>query len=236
MDRSWDAFKDAFVVRLRMAMKGTSINAFARKAGLSASSVHRILHGGEPSLSSVFQMANAAGVSANWLMTGWGADLDGQQNSHLTVPPGFASGNGQTSLAINEGEVKIRSLSSHHIVSFDQIQSHVLYDDVRFPKSILNELGLKADEACLVQVSGTAMEPLLRDGSVVLIDTADTLLAEGRIYAFTLNGEVMVKRLRPSRGKIFMVSENRTMFPDERIARADDFEVAGRVKWAGQRL
>lgn len=236
MDQSWDALKHAFATRLREAMQGASINAFARKAGLSASSVHRILHGGEPSLSTVFQLADAANVSANWLMTGRGAQRAELEDMEPPTVPGFANEAAPGGLHVNLSEVVIRSLSAHGTPSVSSRDQVGRVDEVRFPKAILTTIGISPDRACLAQVVGTSMEPLIRDGSVVLIDTADQHLAEGRIYAFKLNGALMVKRLRPSRAGLVIIPENRHVFSEELITELDDFELTGRVRWAGQIL
>lgn len=236
MDQSWDALKTAFATRLREAMQGASINAFARKAGLSASSVHRILHGGEPSLSTIFQLADAANVSANWLMTGrdpQNTQIDYQSGTQLN---GFANDAAPTQLDANFSEVVIRSLPAHGLALNGTQYEASQIDAVRFPKAVLNDIGITPDRACLAQVFGTSMEPLIRDGSVVLIDTADRHLAEGRIYAFQLNGAFMIKRLRPGRNGLVIIPENRRLFSEELITESDDFELTGRVRWAGQIL
>jgi len=57
--------------RLRKILEGeVSSSAFARRAGISQSGFHRIEKGGEPTLKTIIAIANAAGVSVQWLATG----------------------------------------------------------------------------------------------------------------------------------------------------------------------
>ncbi|MBW7959861.1 MAG: helix-turn-helix transcriptional regulator [Candidatus Promineofilum sp.] len=59
--------------RLRYLLtKEKSTSAFARKAGLSQSGLHRIEVGGEPTLKTLLAIARAAGVSIQWLASGEG--------------------------------------------------------------------------------------------------------------------------------------------------------------------
>lgn len=55
-----------------------SASAFARKAGLSQSGLHRIEAGGDPTLKTLVAIADAAGVTVQWLATGEGPIRVGQ--------------------------------------------------------------------------------------------------------------------------------------------------------------
>jgi transcriptional regulator with XRE-family HTH domain len=64
---------DGFAERLRLALEGESVNAFARKCEISESLVRKYLSGAMPGLDKAVIMARSAGVSLDWLATGRGA-------------------------------------------------------------------------------------------------------------------------------------------------------------------
>lgn len=89
---------------------------------------------------------------------------------------------------------------------------------------------------------GESMEPLIRDGDLIMLNTADKLLPKRRrtkgsrhlapIFAVIDDGEAMVKRVEgPDHGFYTLVSENNSYPP--RLAAADALRVVGRVIWWG---
>jgi DNA-binding phage protein len=68
----------AFVARMqKCADRAGSVNALARKAGLSQSGIRRYFSGGEPTRKVLIALANAAQVDVLWLATGAGAMVGG---------------------------------------------------------------------------------------------------------------------------------------------------------------
>ena len=217
-------------------MNGASINAFARKAGLSASSVHRVLHGGEPSLTTVLRIAQAAGVSPVWMMTGEVA-LEGPNEPEAgALPTGFS----ETAAAYGAVDLSVVPVDTLDVSegSGTHIESRNLppFGKTRFPRRILHGLGVHPEDVCLTALRGVSMEPTIQDGAIVLMDRADTQIADGRIYAFTLNNLLQIKRLRFHRCDLIMFCDNTHLFPEEVLAEDDDFRVFGRVRWTGSAL
>lgn len=58
--------------RIKLAMNGASIRAFAEKAGIAEGTLRNLMSGGIPRLDNVLRIADAAEVSAAWLATGEG--------------------------------------------------------------------------------------------------------------------------------------------------------------------
>ncbi|MBB3061908.1 helix-turn-helix domain-containing protein [Microbulbifer rhizosphaerae] len=58
--------------RIKLAMNGASIRAFAEKAGIAEGTLRNLISGGIPRLDNVLRIADAAEVSAAWLATGEG--------------------------------------------------------------------------------------------------------------------------------------------------------------------
>jgi hypothetical protein len=81
-----------------------------------------------------------------------------------------------------------------------------------------------------IHVKGESMEPSLYEDDVVVINTADTKLVDGQVYAVNYEGEAVVKRLARDAGDWWLTSDN----PDQRkhhrkICRGDACIVIGRV-------
>lgn len=79
-------------------------------------------------------------------------------------------------------------------------------------------------------VAGESMEPNLYDGDIVVIDTADTSMRDGVVYAFNYDGESVIKRLVRERGDWWLFSDN----PDQarhrpKGCRSGDCGIIGRV-------
>ena len=79
------------------------------------------------------------------------------------------------------------------------------------------------------------MHPTLCDGDSVIINMADNLrIEDGKVYAFKLNGELLIKRLTRSRitGDITIWSDNKEEYTPEVLKHDDEsisFVLLGRV-------
>jgi phage repressor protein C with HTH and peptisase S24 domain len=86
----------------------------------------------------------------------------------------------------------------------------------------------------LIHVRGESMEPTLRSGDMILVDTKVNEPREG-ISVLRLDGTVLVKRVmvRPGK-KLEIISDNPAYKPFEIDMRdpPEDFAVLGRVLWS----
>jgi phage repressor protein C with HTH and peptisase S24 domain len=81
-----------------------------------------------------------------------------------------------------------------------------------------------------LRVRGDSMESKLSDGDTVIIDTGDTKLVDGVIYAVNYEGEAVIKRLSRDAGDWWLTSDN----PDQRkyhrkVCRGSGCIVVGRA-------
>ncbi|WP_228411840.1 XRE family transcriptional regulator [Entomomonas moraniae] len=104
---------------------------------------------------------------------------------------------------------------------------------LRFDKKTLIKQGVSFNYALCVPVSGNSMEPLIQDGSVVGIDTANTNIVDGKIYAVVIENELArVKQLyRLPNNRVRLRSFNRDEYEDEEYS-LDDIRVVGKVFWS----
>lgn len=93
--------------------------------------------------------------------------------------------------------------------------------------------GLKPAACRAVTVRGSSMEPGLRDGDTVLIDTADTVIADDAVFALLLHGDLYIKRLfRLPGGGVELASDN-PRHPTRQIVGSDldALLILGRQVW-----
>ena len=114
------------------------------------------------------------------------------------------------------------------------VQRHTNGFKLRFAKSTLRRHNIQPDMAACVVVSGNSMEPVLPDQATVGIDTGNTKIKDGDMYAIDHGGLLRVKVLhRLPGGGIRVRSFNRDDHPDEDFNAEDaaDIKVLGRVFW-----
>jgi phage repressor protein C with HTH and peptisase S24 domain len=79
-------------------------------------------------------------------------------------------------------------------------------------RSWLERNRLSPAQLIAIQVKGDSMEPSLYEDDIVVINTGDTKLVDGTVYAFNYEGEAVVKRLSRDAGMWWLTSDN----PDQR--------------------
>lgn len=108
-----------------------------------------------------------------------------------------------------------------------------------YRRRYLSKRGLLAKHLIEVTVTGDSMEPELREGDTVLVDTSDKRLRGGKIFVFRQSEGLLVKYLQPLPGdRIQVISENREAYPPYLIEPRDiengEIEIIGRVVRQGR--
>lgn len=107
---------------------------------------------------------------------------------------------------------------------------------LRFAKSTLARAGVQKENAACAFVRGNSMEPVMPDGTCVGVNTGDTDIRDGEIYAIDHEGMLRVKYLhrRPG-GGIKIVSQNASEHATEEYSAQQvgesNIRVIGRVFW-----
>ncbi len=94
----------------------------------------------------------------------------------------------------------------------------------------------RLDQLFVARGDGDSMEPTLKDGDIVLIDTAQRdILQQDRIWAVSYGDLGMIKRVRRLPGGTYqLISDNPNVTP---ISAYDgEMHVIGRVVWIGRRI
>lgn len=170
----------------------------------------------QPKASTLLALGTALNVSPEWLSTGKGAMEAGVARQgeamaevpiwHAKAAAGLRQENGDGDPA---GSLLFR------------------------PKSLAKK-GVRQDKAHAFYVAGDSMAPRLRDGDVILFDTADLTIRDGKMFVIRWGDDTLVKRLyRELDGGVRVVSDNPDPAYRDRLVRPDDegFEIIGRVRW-----
>ena len=94
-------------------------------------------------------------------------------------------------------------------------------------------LGIEPDNLLVEIAIGELMQPSIRNGDMLLIDSTDSQFHSFGVYVLEVAGERLVKRVqRKLDGSLTLISDN-AAYESEHIApeRAGDVRVVGRVLW-----
>jgi phage repressor protein C with HTH and peptisase S24 domain len=107
-----------------------------------------------------------------------------------------------------------------------------------FRRDWLDEIGVRANEIATVMASGDSMEPTIRDGDVLLVDTAHRQVVKDAIYVVRQDSLLFVKRLQRLYDGSLRISSDNQAYASETVPKRDlDWlEIIGRVVWSGGRL
>lgn len=114
-----------------------------------------------------------------------------------------------------------------------EVQMETWGPKLRFAKSTLRRSGVQPENAAAVKVSGNSMEPVLPEGAVIGVDTSNTHVSDGKLYAVDHGGLLRVKMLYRVPGGLRLKSFNEAEHPEE-LVKGDDLaeiRVIGRVFW-----
>ena len=108
------------------------------------------------------------------------------------------------------------------------------FDAFRFSRRWLSEQGLEGAKLQAITVEGDSMEPLLKNGDEILIDTSQRPFRDG-VHVVRLGDTLMVKRVaQAGAGRFSLLSQN-LAYPPVDVA-ADEMQMIGRVVWKGGRI
>lgn len=108
------------------------------------------------------------------------------------------------------------------------------FDAFRFSRRWLREQGLDASQLSAIRVMGDSMEPVLRDGDEILVDTREQPFRDG-IHVVRLDDALLVKRVASQGGGRFSLLSQNAAYPPVSVS-AEDLDFVGRVVWKSGRL
>lgn len=180
----------------------------------------------EPKSNDMRTLASVLGVSESWLWTGAegharvsqcgmvGEWIDGEKPEEDEVDVPFL---GEVELSAGSGTTEVVEVSKATI---------------RFPCQLLRSVDVVPSAVACCRVTGDSMEPVLPNGTTVGINTHQTAIVDGKMYAVEYGGLLRVRTLqRLPGGKVLLRSANPS-YGDEEVEVGDGFRVLGRVFWS----
>lgn len=216
--------KDEISKRVRQAIAecDLSMSEIARRLGISPQSVRAWKIGKAiPSIDRLGALANATGKSLSWLQgNAQEADINATAEDVVSIPMYDVSASAGPGIEAFTGDQVVRRID----VTVQWLKTNVNCS------SIAN--------LTLITVSGDSMEPTLRDGDVIFVDTGVNIFRSDSIYVARINGEIFVKRFQKKpNGNLMMISDN-ARYETFELSPNDDVTLIGRVcfHWAAERM
>ncbi|MDX2271416.1 MAG: helix-turn-helix transcriptional regulator [Cyanobacteriota bacterium] len=203
--------------RLRILLGEEAVFHFAHRCGLPDSTLRKYLSGSQPTADRLALIARCAGVSIDWLVTGeepMFRTAPEESDPLVKIPLFDISASAGSGMCLAEADLQGEFAFQE---SWIRAQCHT------------SPQGLN-----LIYVRGESMEPTLRSGDIILVDTKPGDVREG-IGVLRMDGSLLVKRLSLLPGRqLKVVSDNPAYEPFQIDLRdpPEDFGVIGRVLWS----
>lgn len=194
----------------------------ATRVGISRASVSAWLTGDTQTIEgpNLLKAAEVLGVDAQWLATGEGQRLEEARAGYGMapilawehegdLPPGdyIRIPRFEVQLAAGPGDEQ-RNLGFQFHIEF------LKSEPLAFRADWIRKMRLNPSKLASMRVVGDSMEDRLHDGDAVVIDTSQTEVLDGKVYALWYDGGERIKRLyRTPGGGLRIRSDNEQKYP-----------------------
>lgn len=218
--------------------------AAAAVAGVSAVMLRRYIKGeSKPPFEVIANLARASGAGLDWVA--FGDTASPASGSNASARPGAApqAAEFQDTLG-NPVDVSefvfiprynVKAAAGHGQAVTDEAPKHAM----AFRRYwIENCLHARPTDLSVLSVKGDSLQGVLNDRDAILIDRSQTTGSAG-LYVLRIDGDVIVKTLQRLPGGILKVSSANTAYEPFEVNMAQppsDFEIIGRVVWAGRQM
>lgn len=225
---------------------------FAQQVGISVSTLLNYMRDDRrPDSDVLAQLAKTCHVRLDWLIFGTDPmQPKGSPSKGLFEVDGVGDQGTELSVPLDRPEVTVPDwtppkLDEFHLVPLSEAElsagggAFVLSEEDGAPHAFrlewLHKISTSPNNVILMPVTGDSMEPLLKDGDVVMIDRGRQKIRDGYIYALGIDETIMVKRLvlMPG-GRTLVKSDNQ--FYQAYEASLADIRVLGQVIWFAREL
>lgn len=224
-------------VNERMESLGLTQEDVAKMIGISQAAVWKITSGETTNPRCIVKLAKALKVTSEWLENGDNKIQEDKPN-YINRDANYVLGSFEVwdnSTPLRDDEVELPFFREVELSAgsgrYEVIENHGC--KLRFSKSTLKRKGIDAKHAACVTVSGDSMHPVMPDGCVIGIDTANTVIKNGDIYAIDHHGELRVKVLYRLVGGGLRIKSYNDEYPDEMYSQEEvsNIKVLGRMFW-----
>jgi phage repressor protein C with HTH and peptisase S24 domain len=210
---------DIFIRRSFEALKISSQNKLAILLGINRAGITQAKKKGTVPDKWILSLYRNHGINPDWIETGKGAMFIVEREGSLVVPDYKRVPHVKARLCAGGGSFEVdENIRDYWMFSTDWLKS----------KGIRSEM-------VLIDVYGNSMEPELKDGDTVMIDTLRKEILAGSIYAIGIDDTIMVKRIEKHPGKLVLISDNKDYEPLY-LKRNDmkSVRIIGKVVWVSR--
>ncbi|PCI85744.1 MAG: hypothetical protein COB24_11805 [Hyphomicrobiales bacterium] len=208
--------------KIREAVHNAGGNrAVAKKSNIPLSTLDFYIAGkSDFKLTKLKEIAEACNVSLDWLIgdetSGNSNDLNSLSNDFALVP-----------------QLNIEASAGLGLVNGDH---EIVENHIAFKKEWLRRHDINPAFASAITVAGDSMDPTIRNGDTLLIDTSINEIRDNGIYIVIVNGMTMVKRVHIKLNRSITLISDNSNYPDEEILfdEIHQLHIAGRVMWFGR--
>ena len=192
----------------------------------------------------IVQLCQASGLSIEWMATGKGPrdsaamtnhdapGLDDREDLAMQIQDSAAlAGNSMVMLP----RLDVEAAAGAGAV----VASEYVAEMIAFSAAWLRERHITPRTARILTARGDSMEPTIRDGDLLIVDTSIETAVDNGIYCIAYDGVLLVKRLFMIRnGGLIISSDNKIAGRDEEIGPHDvpEVDIKGRVMWYGRTI
>lgn len=190
-------------VRQSRTMQKISQSELARRCRVDPSAINKLESGSTKTLSEelLLGISRELKVEALWLAEGKGPRRRSDSPMQLVTP-------GDDRLPIRRVRFRLSAGVSGYEIEYDNGESEPIFMARRW----FDAHHYRPEMLLAIKVTGRSTEPSLYDGDLVIVNTEDTALKDGCVFAANYEGELVIKRLRRDAGEWFLVSDS----PDKR--------------------
>lgn len=196
-----------------------SVNAFAKKVGVSQQAIGKIVRGETLNPKNILEIAAALNVDPHWLKTG-----DGDPDPSYRIVEVSEPQNPNT-VRIDILDVEASAGNGAYLNPTEQGLLSQEFDLTFFRQQFGRA---DAKHLKLITVKGDSMSPTLESGDLLYVDISENYFAADGLYVFTFDGQTFIKRLQKVGKEMLVISDNPT-YKEWTFTQDDDVFIHGRV-------
>ncbi len=205
-----------FIRRAFEALQISSQNKLAILLGINRAGITQAKKKGTVPEKWILELYRKYGINPDWIETGKGKMFIAERGGNVIAPKYKSVPYVKALLCAGDGSFEV---------------DETIRDYWMFKTDWLNHKG-SASHMILIDIYGNSMEPELKNGDTVMIDTSLKDILAGSITAVGIDDTIMVKRIEKHPGKLVLRSDNKDYEPiylglDE----MDSFRIIGKVVW-----
>jgi len=207
---------DIFIRRAFEVLQISSQNKLAGLLGINRAGITQAKKKGTVPEKWILELYRKYGINPDWIETGSGKMFIAERDGSVIVPEYRSAPYVKARLCAGDGSFEV---------------DETIHDYWMFRADWLNRKG-PASHMVLIDINGNSMEPELKHGDTVMVDTSQRDILAGSISAVGIDDTIMVKRIEKHPGKLVLRSDNKDYEPiylsgDE----MDSFRIIGKIVW-----